>query len=96
MKLYRLYTEDKNESELRRILDSGLTGYTIIKAQGVWQRVAENSLIIEYIGKPEEQYRVETAAMMINELNDQQAVFMTFMTVSDIESVLIERRLSIP
>jgi len=45
-----LYTEDINREAIIAILDRYLEGYTIIKAEGVWRGVPENSLLIYIAG----------------------------------------------
>jgi len=48
--MYRIYTEDRNRSIVTGILDAQFPGYTLFTAQGVWESVPENSLVIEVAG----------------------------------------------
>jgi hypothetical protein len=85
--LYRIYTEDVNRDEVRRIIDAHLSLYTLITAEGIWDGKTENSLIIEYISDDSFAYQlVVTVAKFIKKLNNQDAVLVTF---TPIESELV-------
>lgn len=45
--LYRLFTENKNYEQVKKLVGNYFKGFTIIKAEGVWQGESEHSLIIE-------------------------------------------------
>lgn len=45
--LYRLFTENKNYDQIKKLVGDLFDGFTIIKADGVWQGKSEHSLIIE-------------------------------------------------
>ncbi len=45
--LYRIYTENKNYEQVKKLVTQYLQGATIIKAEGLWQGQWEQSLIIE-------------------------------------------------
>lgn len=49
--MYRILTERKNESKIRRILDAKFDAYTTYHATGRWHGVNEPSLVIEIAGK---------------------------------------------
>ena len=50
MKLYRIYTEDKQREDIDQVLKAhGIDSYTLIPTQGYWQGAQENSLIIEIL-----------------------------------------------
>ena len=85
---YRLYTEDINrDTEIIPILDSHFEGYTIIPAFGVWQGIAEKSVVIEYItDNSYSDLKVRQVCERIKERNNQQAVLYTR---EEIETVLI-------
>jgi len=45
--LYRLFTENKNYEQIKKLIRDYFDGATIIKADGIWQGKPEHSLIIE-------------------------------------------------
>lgn len=45
--LYRLFTENKNYDQIKKLVNQYFPGFTVIKVDGVWHGVAEHSLIIE-------------------------------------------------
>ncbi|GAH48210.1 unnamed protein product [marine sediment metagenome] len=47
--LYRLFTENKNYDQIKKLVCNYFKGFTIIKAEGVWQGESKHSLIIEII-----------------------------------------------
>lgn len=48
--LYRLFTENKNYDQIKKLVCDLFDGYTIIKADGIWKGESEHSLIIEING----------------------------------------------
>jgi hypothetical protein len=81
MKLYRIYTENKNKDFIKRLCDLAFDGYTLYQADGVWRGQHESSLVIEYLAvdyetEPGEQ--VENVARRIKEQNGQHAVLVTW------------------
>lgn len=77
MIVYRIYTERKNVTGIKDILDDGFDGYTLIRATGVWEGETESSLIIEIIKEKNHDVDVEAAAHRIAILNNQDAVLIT-------------------
>jgi hypothetical protein len=83
MKLYRIYTEDKNRADIEELAGNFLPSCTIYQAIGLWQGSKEHSLIIEYIdtlemARPEmAKENVHSLAVIIKKHNKQQAVLVT-------------------
>lgn len=94
MKLYRIYTEDKNRAAIKAACDVALPGYTIISAIGLWHGVEESSLIIEYIDfgdlllghQRDIQEVIDTLALDIKAVNNQEAVLVT---VQDVQARML-------
>jgi uncharacterized membrane-anchored protein YitT (DUF2179 family) len=70
--MYRIYTEDANRSDVYAILDSHVSGYTIIEAIGSWKGQREASLVIELIDVPAS--TVTAIARTIRAHNKQESV----------------------
>lgn len=70
--MYRIYTENVNPQAVRAILDSHVTGYTIIEAIGSWKGQLEDSLIIELVDVPAS--TVTAIARTIRAHNRQESV----------------------
>ena len=85
MKLYRIYTENKNLDGIKDILNRNFKAYTIFFGVGVWEGIEEKNLTIEIIGENFD-IAVEVTAGTIKIFNNQQAVLLA---VSEIESKLI-------
>jgi hypothetical protein len=85
MKLYRIYTENKNLKGIKLILNRAFESYTLLEGVGVWKGTEEKSLIIEVLSRISRGY-FDIVADDIKDLNQQQAVLVT---VSEIESKLI-------
>jgi hypothetical protein len=74
----RGYTERVNIEGIRRILSAHFAGYTIYDALGVWERIEENSLIMEVLtDNAEEVTKFLKAMEEIKTSNKQQAVLVT-------------------
>jgi hypothetical protein len=85
MKLYRIYTENKNLDGIKDIINRNFKEYTLFYGVGVWQGIEEKSLVIEIVGESLE-IAVEVTAGAIKIFNNQQAVLVT---VQEIESKLV-------
>ncbi len=72
--LYRIYTENKNQKTIEKIITNYFDGFTIIKGQGFWKGQKENSLIIEIEVQVDEVEKVDQIAEDIKHANNQQAV----------------------
>jgi len=84
MKLYRVCTENKNYPAILDYLDEHFPdGYTIIHANGAWQGIREKSLVIEIMGKDEDDtdVSVEKLAYWLKKYNGQQAVLVQFFNI---------------
>jgi len=75
-KLYRIFTEGINYNETRKILDSYLDGYTLIKGQGFWKGFQEDTLIIEIIGSEEDRSKIREVGLAIKTANNQEAILL--------------------
>lgn len=74
--LYRLFTENRNYDQIKKLVCNYFDGFTIIKAEGVWQGESEHSLIIEIeVNSPVAFYRrIETLCFAIKKLNNQDKI----------------------
>ena len=71
--LYRIFTEDLNQSEIEKIVTAFYPGFTIYKAEGFWRAQKENSLIIEIVTESDDA-KISDIARQIKAANRQQAV----------------------
>lgn len=72
--LYRLFTENKNYDQIKKLVASELGCATIFKADGLWRQKYEHSLIIE-INIPDVNYRkIEALCYAIKKLNQQDKI----------------------
>ena len=78
--LYRLFTENKNYEQVKKLVCKNFANATIIKTEGVWQDKSEHSLIIEidYLAISNEPIslrdRIETLCFAIKKLNEQDKI----------------------
>ena len=74
--LYRIFTENKNYDQIKKLVGDLFDGFTIIKAEGVWQSESEHSLIIEIeVNSPVAFYRkIEQLCFAIKKLNQQDKI----------------------
>lgn len=79
MRLYRIYTEDKNRERIEEEVSKYFDGFTIYEAIGYWKREKEKSLVIEILrsGWDYKQGTAETLAENIRILNKQEVVLLT-------------------
>lgn len=49
MKIYKVYTENKNRKFIEKLFNEEFSGFTIYEAIGYWQGHKEKSLVIEII-----------------------------------------------
>ena len=85
MKLYRIYTENKNLEGIKEILNRAFQSYTLLEGVGIWRGVQEKCLVVEILNDITPAY-LEIVATDIKFLNKQEAILLT---VSEIESKLI-------
>jgi hypothetical protein len=71
--LYRIFTEDKNQDEIEKIVSRHFPGYTIFKAAGFWRLQKENSLIVEIITEDSDA-KINKIATDIKKCNKQETV----------------------
>ena len=72
--LYRIFTEDKNQAEVERIVSQRFPGFTIYKAQGFWRLVKEGTLVIEITDASITRADVNEVAENIKRANAQESV----------------------
>ena len=81
---YNIYIGSNNttkiveECKAKDIINKYFDGYTIIKTQGFWQGIPENSIIIELL---EEENTADTIYKMITELREelqQNSILLTY------------------
>ena len=79
MKTFIIFTEDKNRTEIEKILSSRLEGFTLLFGQGFWVGAGityhENSLVIMVLTKEEEVIR--DIAREIKRVNQQESILVT-------------------
>ena len=72
--LYRIYTENKNQQAIEKIVSKAFEGFTIFKAKGFWRLQEEKSLIIEIEAPGIGRDAVNKIAKKIKESNKQESV----------------------
>jgi hypothetical protein len=90
MKVYKIYTEDKNQEALVNLLTywipAWIPGFTMYKATGSWRGTIEKSLVIEIIvSELGNKYILDIKSHLtkqIKALNDQGDVLWTCQEVS--------------
>lgn len=80
--LARLYTEDKNREVIEELATKWLNSFTLYTAQGRWEGIAEQSVIIE-VGYPQaedDEYRAVLGhlAEEIKYVNQQEAILIVY------------------
>jgi hypothetical protein len=75
MKLFTIYTESR--PNLARLTSGRFEGFTLVKAEGYWRGLREDSTKIEILADAERRADVLTLAEEIRFVNEQQAVFVT-------------------
>lgn len=77
MKMYRIYTENKNRSQIEQLVNNHFSGFTVYAAIGYWEEEKEKSLIIEVLGNEEDYNEIKTVCANIRDYNLQQSVLLT-------------------
>lgn len=73
--VYRLFTENRNYDQIKKLVGECFDGFTIIKADGVWQGESEHSLIIEIDYPHKDSYKkIEQLCYAIKKLNQQDKI----------------------
>jgi len=75
MKLFRIYTENKNPKRLEELISLCFDGFTVIKTKGFWKGASESALLIEIYTENSELIRALANAIKKN--NKQEAVLIT-------------------
>ena len=85
MKVYRIYTEDKNFKRVVQETSSRVTGATFLHGVGLYNREQEKSLVIEIMSTPDTETTLENTvrglAYAIKVLNWQWSVLVTVQEV---------------
>lgn len=81
MKLYRIYTENKNYDEVMEIASKSFKGFTVMKAEGYWRGIPEHGLVIEILADESEADNVTVVAYNIKKFNAQESVLVTESTI---------------
>lgn len=84
MRLYRIYTENKNRAKVEEIANAWFDAYTIVEATGYWKGTREPSLILEFLTDKASTVRV--VAQLIKGHNAQEAVLVVS---SEVDSELV-------
>lgn len=77
MKLFRIYTENKDRKAIELEVGLLFPGFTILQATGHWQGTREYSLVIEILAPWTDEPLIHTVARQIRARNKQQAVLVT-------------------
>ncbi len=80
MKLFRVYTQNKNLEQTKEVLNNAFDGYTLIQGAGYWKGTSEKSLIIEIVTIDDA--LVYAVAERIKKDNHQKTILITSMDVS--------------
>ena len=75
MKLFKIYTEDKDQEVIEKILNVAFSGFTIIKTTGHYKHQKENALIIEILTDDVE--LVNAIVQQIKKHNEQESILIT-------------------
>ena len=71
--LYRIFTENKNQNAIEKIVNKYFEGFTLIKSEGYWRLQKENSLIIEIVTDDTDKL-INDLALEIKTVNNQEAI----------------------
>ena len=85
MKMYRIYTENKNLEGIKEILNRTFNAYTLFEGLGVWRGTEEKNLTIEILSEIAPMY-LALVVYDIKKANNQEAVLLTWY---EVESRLI-------
>jgi len=77
--IYRIYTENKNKTEIENLIARTFTAFTVFLATGHWQGMPERSLVVEIAAHEKDYTTVAVLADEIRTLNDQDAVLIQSM-----------------
>lgn len=76
--LYRIFTENRQYNQIKKLVCVFFDGSTIIKAEGVWQGESEHSLIIEIdnslFSRQCDAERIKQLCYAIKKLNQQDKI----------------------
>lgn len=72
MKLFRIWTEDKNREQVEQLVARYFDGFSIVAAVGYWKGTREASLCIEIV--TDYPNGVRALARAIKSFNEQEAV----------------------
>jgi len=86
MKLYRIYTENRNRKCIESLVSDWFASYTVLIGTGEWKGELASTLIIEIIGESVELRYAQKLAHAIKKLNNLDAVLLT---VTDIQTETI-------
>ena len=94
--IYRIYTEDKgNTEEIATIMEGwGFPGFTIIDTNGYWHGVKEDGLIIELVCQAspdplDDYHKIRACAREIGSRGQQNEVLVTMQEVTRIDFLTI-------
>ena len=74
MALYRLFTENRQYDQIKKLVCEYFDGCTLIKAEGIWQGKSEHSLIIEIDDQYKCWEKIERLCFAIKKLNEQDKI----------------------
>ena len=74
--LHRIYTEDINQENIKKIVNEYYPGYTLLVGTGYWQGKPEDCLIIEIVTDDIDihKYNIKAIAAEIKQINKQDSV----------------------
>lgn len=80
--LYRIFTEDKNRTEIEKIIGCSFDSFTIIPCVGYWQGEQEDSIIIEISCNNALKYKIQALCGWIRIWNGQESVLLQEVSVT--------------
>ena len=83
MKLYRIYTENKNREKIEEEVSKYFEGFTVYEAIGYWKMIKEKSLVIEILTKNvvESGLEINVICRAIKSFNEQESILLTLQNI---------------
>jgi hypothetical protein len=79
MKLYRIYTENKNRRKLEKEVSRSFKGFTIYETTGYWEGKQEDGIVIELLVENtiENANDIKALCQDIKLFNEQESILLT-------------------
>ena len=78
MKLYQIFTEDKNRTQVERLVGVHFSGFSIYPGTGYWKGIKEQSLCIKILAQDQYEHKANIAELCqeIKLVNAQENVLL--------------------